>query len=228
MTRTQALDKIAKLLRLARGGANPHESALAAERAASLMAQWQVADIAKGGEPSGAWDIVETPWRVGGKRVCAWRCNLLSGICEVYGCRVVWHGMEALIIGPECMEPAIKATYSYLEYEVRAQARNEFDSRAYQNGFRMGAALELKRRLRLSRKNIINATGAHKDALARLRELDREVLAYYNQIGSTRASRVETGNMKGYRAGQEAGRRMTLRIDRDAVPSLSKEGSRND
>lgn len=171
MTYDKALDRVKKLLALAEGAGSEAEAANAAEKAAALIAEYQLTEAElrlASGEDKSKEPIVDRALdpRIKSKRV-AWESTIAAAVARSYGCRYYWYGGTVYFFGRESSVQAAIYTTQYLRAEVERlcaeawlrereaelsdAAWNGRDARgaarAWKNGFRLGAASEVARRL---------------------------------------------------------------------------------
>lgn len=177
MASDKILDRIRKLLALARSS-NPHEAAAAAARAAELMAQHQLAEASLEHEDEA---IGEHELERCGRKV-TWKSILARGVCIACACDCYWTRPWRLgaderslrIVGRASDVDAARYLYAYLVREIERLARAAWDARqrespldsarAWKNAFRSGAASEIAMRLRTARDEALAAARRRADA----------------------------------------------------------------
>ena len=256
------LRRIRKLLQLSRSS-NDAEAALAAERAAQMMATYRLTEaeirIAEG-QPVNAEAIVEdVPLTPETRKRIAWRIAIAKAVARSYGCESYYlHGARLYTMGRESATQAAQYTTDYLCNEVERLCEEAWgregdnarkvgqSSRAWKNGFRLGCAGTISRRLyqeakeqilrrhaaraaaqRDSQARIVAKDGplfaqaAPKlDALAIIEREEGEVRSAYAKktAGWSRASAIGTTTSRtGYTAGKEAGANVRLGGGRAAL-----------
>lgn len=155
MTHTEALEKAAKLLRLATSS-NPHEAALAASRAQEIMDRFKLsADAVNGAggeiktdEPIA--DFRHDPLERASK-VDRWKSWLAMEIAKGNQCKVYLAGGLCLIGRPSDVQ-TVRYLFSWMAREIERLAARDCAGcgRTYWNNFRLGAVETVARRLRES------------------------------------------------------------------------------
>lgn len=154
------LAKIRKLLNLAKS-ANEHEAALAASRAAELMAEHglaeaelRVTDATKTAEP--IVEDVGTSATQADKRGVLWKGQLARGVTAAHGCKFWWHGPSIRLLGRKSAVQAADYTITWLVGEVERLADAAWNdegswgggnARAWKNSFLLGCAMRIAERL---------------------------------------------------------------------------------
>lgn len=151
LRRIQAL-----LATAARTEGNEIEAALAAERAAELMARYQISAAtvtaatpatAPAAEPLVGERVYQDAVR-GAKR-SAWRMAIVRGVAASTGCHTYWLGAEPALFGRTSAVATARYLCLYLYGEVdrltAAEARGH--GRAYANAYRIGCAQRIAQRL---------------------------------------------------------------------------------
>ncbi|NEQ35030.1 MAG: DUF2786 domain-containing protein [Okeania sp. SIO3I5] len=145
------LEKISKLLALA-NSPNEHEAALAAEKAAELLAQHNlsVADLGQDKDEDITKGIVDKTGRY-----VTWKMWILAGIANANGCqamRSTYNG-EMRVVGTEANITVSKSLYEYLTAVIDKLAKqHRGKGRVFINAFRVGCATRLRQRLEQRRK----------------------------------------------------------------------------
>jgi len=145
------LEKISKLLALA-NSPNEHEAALAAEKAAELLAQHNlsVADLGEDKDEDITKGIVDKTGRY-----VTWKMWILAGIANANGCQAMrsTYSGEMRVVGAETNITVSKSMYEYLTAVVdRLVKQHRGKGRAFINAFRVGCATRLRQRLEQRRK----------------------------------------------------------------------------
>lgn len=145
MTRAEAIDKARKLLALAEGGANEHEAALAAGRAAELLARWNLSAEALDDageaedehEPCGAHEVDE-------RGSATWRGVLLTALAKLHGCLAYRDAGKLKLVGRPARVAEVAYLYRWLVAEVERLARaRRGRGRAWLNAYRHGAVVAI-------------------------------------------------------------------------------------
>jgi hypothetical protein len=165
----KVMSRVRKLLQLSRS-TNEAEAALAAQRAAELMAEHNLTEAVmrvQGGDVQPAEPIV-TGWAVGtpdgrpqfeGRKRVAWKGSIASAVAHSFGCKSYWWGPNTCLFGRQSAVQAAEYTTAYLCAEVDrlADAAWEASEQNYEGGgwarswkgsFRLGAASAIAGRLR--------------------------------------------------------------------------------
>jgi Protein of unknown function (DUF2786) len=220
----EVLRRLQKLLAMARGVANQHEAALAAERAAELLARHQLseAEIALEGPPPTRETIVDDELTRTRKRV-RWQAVLAHGAARSLGCHAYWRGASIQILGRATAVQATAYTCRYLFAEVTRLCDEGFEAavaeglargmaRAWKHAFRVGAANSIAERLE-EQAEARRAPVSASRALVHVAQDQAEVdAAYEAALGGRRgrAARTSVSSFDGYEAGLEAGARVAL------------------
>lgn len=173
----KAIDRVRKLLKLAENAGSEEEAALAAARAAELMAEHKLSQaelsLASGDDKSRE---AITEGKVGNakrKRI-AWQSTIANAVAKSYGCKQFWRGADITIYGRESSVQATTYTSQYLFNEVERLCESAYakeppewsevyrwndalrkyvlkrvrsNGRAWKNAFRNGAANAIALRL---------------------------------------------------------------------------------
>lgn len=155
MTHSEALEKAAKLLRLATSN-NPHEAALAATRAQEIMDRFKLSADAVNGvggeiatdEPIAnfGFDPLERA-----SKVDRWKSSLAVCIARQNQCKVFLQGGICLI-GRASDVQTVRYLFAWMVREIERLAARDCKgtSRTYWNNYRLGAVETVSRRLRES------------------------------------------------------------------------------
>lgn len=210
MTREEALDKAAKLLRLGVSN-NEHEAAAAVAAAHRLLARFEIetAELA-------AHDVddpmEERPIDAArGRRMVHWKLRLASALCSHHGCTLYWSGGRFTLCGRGHDVGRVELLYRACAAEIqRLSVRHcRGRGRRFANAFKMGAvhaiatalqqehaALEAELRPRVSETALTVVDDRRRSALAWMSE--RHTLRRPSYGGSVASS-------AGYAVGREAG-----------------------
>jgi hypothetical protein len=178
------IDRIQKLLRLAQNAGSEAEAALAAQRAADMMAEHEIheAELAlandaetRQAEPiEKCFEVTKTSKRV------AWHMRVTNAVARTYGSMAYWQGGRVVLFGRLSAVQAVNYTSHYLMREIEKMTDREAPtstySRTYRNAFRLGCANEVANRLALR--------------LA-LEEQKRKEAAYQAAMAATMAAQAE-------------------------------------
>lgn len=170
MTIEEALEKAAKLLRLATS-TNPHEAALAASRAQEIMDRFKLSADAvsgAGGEVRSNEPIKDfaDDRMDAGSKLDRWRGQLAMAVCAVNQCQCYRShkggGVGLSLIGRASDVSTVRYLYSWLTREIERLAARDCAGygRTYWNNYRIGAVETITRRLRESAKATVEAVKA--------------------------------------------------------------------
>ncbi|ABG49948.1 hypothetical protein Tery_0492 [Trichodesmium erythraeum IMS101] len=145
------LEKISKLLALT-SSPNEHEAALAAEKAAELLAKHNlsVADLGQDKDEDITKSIVDKTGRY-----VTWKMWILAGIANANGCQAMrsTYSGEMRIVGTETNITVSRSLYEYLTAVVdKLVKQHRGKGRVFINAFRVGCATRLRQRLEQRRK----------------------------------------------------------------------------
>jgi hypothetical protein len=165
MTHSEALEKAAKLLRLAQSS-NPHEAALAASRAQEIMDRFKLTSDAVagvGGEIRSEEPIrnfAEDPLESGSK-IDRWRAWLAMEVAKANQCKV-YGGRGLFLIGRASDVTSVRYLYAWLTREIERLAARDCagNGRTYWNNYRLGAVETVVRRLKESQAETVRAVKA--------------------------------------------------------------------
>ena len=153
---SRIIEKIQKLLRLAQNAGSEAEAALAAQRAADLMAAHEIheAEISladptelRAPEPiEKCFEVTTTKKRV------AWHMRVTNAVARSYGAMAYWSGGRVVLFGRLSAVQAANYTAHYLMREVdkitdKEAATTAGYSKTYRNSFRLGCANRVADRL---------------------------------------------------------------------------------
>ena len=145
------LEKISKLLALT-SSPNEHEAALAAEKAAELLAKHNlsVADLGQDKDEDITKSIVDKTGRY-----VTWKMWILAGIANANGCQAMrsTYSGEMRIVRTETNITVSRSLYEYLTAVVdKLVKQHRGKGRVFINAFRVGCATRLRQRLEQRRK----------------------------------------------------------------------------
>lgn len=237
------LDRVRKLLKLSEATSEA-EAALAAQRAAELMAEYQLSEAeVRAADPAQKPEEIaqRAPCGPDDKRVVAWKGTIASAVAKSMGCRMYWSGGAIRLFGRMSATQAVAYTSQYLWSEVDRLCESAWrartgggptgeSARAWKGAFRVGAATRLASRLHVSaceRAAADAASIAVKDpklpattstALVLRRkdqeEVDSEYKAYSKGWRTGRGSSAGASSYGGYGAGQRAADGIALGVKR--------------
>lgn len=151
---SRIIERIQKLLRLAGNAGSEAEAALAAERAAALMAEHEIheAELAVTADAPRVVEPIEKCFEVTTtQKKVAWHMRVTSAVAESYGAQAYWSGGRVVLFGRLSAVQAAKYTAMYLMREVERltdrEAPSSNYSKAYRNAFRLGCSNRVATRL---------------------------------------------------------------------------------
>lgn len=161
MTIDKAIDRIRKLLRTAEGSPSEAEAALAATRAAELMAEYDLSEAQvrlsedRPAEPIEQEHILVDPNDAGRirKRAEAWKGTVASAVAKSFGARMYWFGSRICFFGRTSAVQASTYTSLYLFRELERlkaeaiKANNIKNKKTWGHAFLIGAACSVAQRL---------------------------------------------------------------------------------
>lgn len=164
MTHTEAIQKAAKLLRLATSS-NPHEAALAASRAQEIIDRHNLDAAGLEGladQPSAEpiRNFFDDP--LDAAKSDRWRCGLALVLAEANQCKVILHGGRLCLIGRPSDVSTIRYFYAMLCAEVEriASAQCAGNGRTFWNNFRLGMVETIGQRLKVQKAATVEAVRA--------------------------------------------------------------------
>lgn len=193
MTHADALQKVAKLLRLAQSD-NPHEAALAASRAQEIMDRFKLtgADIQIDGQPAAPSEPVEhfshDPLDADGS--ARWKGQLGVVIAKQNQCKLYANRGTLCLIGRASDVQTVRYLYGWMVREIERLAARDCRGcgRTYWNNYRLGAVETVCKRLRESALDTVAAVKAEAVGNARALVLVQKSLA----VIETQAAEVES------------------------------------
>jgi len=235
---TKVIDRIKKLLELAESD-NPNEAAVAAARAAEMMAEHELSEaqvrVVDLSPPEAIVNDHKCNEGWSKKRV-AWHGTIASALARSMGCRMYWSGPDIRLFGRESAVQTVAYTYQYLVREVdrlavpawktqglpevsgaskseRTRLRNE-----WKHSFYTGAANVIATRLleEMETKEVERRVNTdNSQALVLVKKEQEEVVAAYKSFssgfGTARVGRKGISRIDGYTSGKLAGRKVSLR-----------------
>lgn len=153
MTYQEAIEKAAKLLRLATSS-NPHESALAASRAQEIIDRYKLTDVSadlSGSQPDEPIrDFGADPLDCG-RKLDRWRWYLFLGIADGNQCKGYLSNKGGIaIVGRPSDVNTVRYFYTWLTREVNRLADRDCTGygRTYRNNFRLGVVDTVRQKLK--------------------------------------------------------------------------------
>jgi hypothetical protein len=215
-------DRIQKLLKLAESD-NEHESALAASRAADLLAKHNLtlAEIAAR-NPEAAPEAIEMEYLIQSRRISNWKVRLAGGVARACDCRIlIAAGRGINILGTVGDIAAARVLFAYLcEASDRCVKREKDlsidylrasqygDGNKYVRSFRLGLAERLSVRVQAdaaARKETVEADASAGTALVLSSKRDRVALATRRRSSGRGYGTSGASDGSGYRRGYTEG-----------------------
>lgn len=211
-------EKIRKLLALAEGAANEHESASAAAMAARLMERHAISEAhLKRSDDSAAPETV-TFYNAGprARKRARWRGRLALAVAGAHGAYVFWRGPHLMGVGRRVDVDAARVVFDYCAAEIErlTATRARGRGRSFANGFRHGcvtAVLSAIERERAALRAEMAAEGVSETALVVVDTRAQRAREATGKLGKLRSYGVET---RGYVAGRSAGEGIYSRATR--------------
>lgn len=230
-----AIKKLKKLFAL-KESSNEHEAALAAARAAELMAEHELDEatirVTEGGEaePLVNEGIMDGKNAKTGKRDI-WKGYLVQAVAVGFGCRVWWNNAELTLFGRPSNIGAAKYLIMFLTLEIERLAQEKWAQQvprplaaaavAWRNSFKVGASSEIRRRMELKRNATLatptvphDAKSARSQALVLVRKDQEELEAGYKKMAKVHNLRSTGGtsvkNLSAHAQGRAAASRINL------------------
>lgn len=152
---SKIIERIQKLLRLAQNAGSEAEAALAAQRAADMMAQHEIHEaelaLANAEQPREAEPIEKCFQVTSTKKRVAWHMRITNAVAKTYGAMAYWTGGKVVLFGRLSTVQAVSYTAQYLMREVEKltdrEAPSPTYSKTYRNAFRLGCANRVAVRL---------------------------------------------------------------------------------
>ena len=207
---SKIIDRIQKLLALSTSS-NPHEAAVAAAKAAQMMAEYELeeADLRVESGEANPDPIDNTYWDgIDGQRTSTWRNNILQGLGKAFHCHG-WYTYELTgeyphrvkhnkfkVVGRRANVQTANYMYLYLEKEISGLAELAWldftvfqpleakliHGKHWKNSFLLGASNEIYRRLSEQvQAEKVESTNDSK-AMVLVRQDHKEVEKYFNQV----------------------------------------------
>ncbi len=213
-------EKISKLLALS-NSPNEHETALAAEKAAELLARHNlcIADLGKDKDEDITKGIIDKTGRY-----VTWKMWILAGIANANRCQAMrsTYTGEMRLVGTETNITVSKSLYQYLTTVVdKLVKQHRSKRRTFLHAFRVGFATRLRQRLEQQRKNmeekgIPSTSDYHSTSAIVVRSMFEKyalaIQAYLNQEGVKCKTQKSTAvnNDLGFSFGYIAGEKISL------------------
>ncbi len=169
MSRDKVIKRVRKLLALAEGKANEHESANALAQAQRLMDEYKLTQaLVEAESDEDAPRTIEEELRswedpidvMGGKKTVRWKGTLAFVLARANGCHVWWGyqgGKRTLnVIGGASDAAAVRYLYQYTIREIdRLSKQYKGNGRTWLNNFKLGCVDAIKRKLREARDAMV-------------------------------------------------------------------------
>lgn len=196
---SKIIERIQKLLRLAQNAGSEAEAALAAQRAADMMAEHEIheaelalANTEKPREP----EPIEKAFQVTStKKKVAWQMRVVNSTAQTYGASAYWIGGRITLFGRLSAVQATNYTAQYLMREVERitdrEAPSKQYSKSYRNAFRLGCANRVAARLAEEEERKRKAAAPPAPAPTVVTEEDLDEVAAANDADATDAPAPE-------------------------------------
>ena len=236
----EAIGKAAKLLRLAESS-NPHEAALAAQRAQELFERYEIdraALVMDGTSLESEEEIEDFTHRAPLDSVSTiprWKAHLASAVSRSNGCRIyMHHGIGIGLVGRPSDADKVRYLYAYLSREVERLVSRDGNGcgRTWRNNYRLGVvdtvAAKLKEANEATASAIRVEAAANPMVLARMemaiaiveaRGQHVDVWMERNLRLRTRSEAGARSDYSGRAAGRQAGRAISISGARQSLPS---------
>ncbi|MHC4711971.1 MAG: DUF2786 domain-containing protein [Planctomycetota bacterium] len=184
--RERVLRRVRALLDLARNNPEPHEAALAAAKASSLMREHAIAEVVLGqaGQEDAVVDV--DLFDVGGNRISSWRNYLAGVLAHDHGAAVYWRAGILRAIGRPDDCRAVRCLYEPLQDAVEQLSRQHAKGRGkrYANSFRLGVVYRIEQEVKAERLRQERERWADRGRLSALVIIDeREKHAHAHLFG---------------------------------------------
>lgn len=213
---TKILEKIQKLLCLAADNPEAHESKLAAERAADLMAKYNVGieDVDSHGKMKEG-SVIEQNVDTLPHFHQIWESALGSALCDCFDCkRVIYTEGRKIVsrnfIGSKSDVQLAVWFYKYLRLRIVKQAEKLYKKQQDQKSFGLGAVSSLEPRLKGMYKRKAEATPVDSRALVLTKQV--AVQDYFDsRYGGMKSRSYGTSKIsQAYYTGVEEGQKMSI------------------
>ena len=249
---SKIMDRIKKLLALSTSS-NANEAAVAASKAAQMMAEYELeeADLRIESGEANQDPIDNTLWNgIDGKRTSTWRNSILMGLIKAFHCHG-WYTYEITgefpnrvknnrfrVVGRRANVQTANYMYLYLEKEIKGLSEKawvEFATfspleaklvhgKHWKNSFLLGASNEIYRRL-------VEQVNAEKEeleskAMVLVRQDQKEVDLYFNNIKPRLHNMPQASsriNRGAHDQGKEAGSKVNLGGSRPSLGAAPRQ-----
>lgn len=237
MTLQEAIAKVTKLLRLSESS-NPHEAALAAQRAQEILTRYDIDRAALsldgGSEPDEAIEDFSrrAPLDEGGKSLATWKLSLANTIAKANQSRIYRTGVAVGIVGRPSDVEKVRYLYDYLLREVDRLADRDGKGcgKTWRTQYRFGVVEAITVKLAETRAKVENEMRAEvqgtalvrvNEAIQNIERKDRALDAWVSANLKLRAGprRPMRANHGAREAGREAGKSITISGARGSIAS---------
>jgi len=143
MNKEQVVKKIHKLLALASNNPESHEAKLAGEKAAELMAKYQIESIKAEGEDSKVSEVSTSRY----KAMNSWEGVFLVKICDIFECRCLISGNSFRIIGMKADADLALWYFVFIRRTIIRQSEVYSKKKKEQDDFCVGMSIRVTERL---------------------------------------------------------------------------------
>ncbi len=215
---TKILDKIQKLLRLAADNPESHESKLAAERAAMLMAKHNVGleDVKEDGTMDDS-AMHSEDITANAQHHQVWESSLAGILCDVFDCKRIISGSHKQkvrrFIGAKSDVVMLVNFYKYLRIKIARESETTYRLQKDQKMFGFGVVESLTPRLTEMYKKKEEVSTVHTRSLVVSKQLavnnyfDRK---YKGKLSRARAHTLGGGSADAYQSGRVVGNNLSL------------------
>jgi hypothetical protein len=227
------VDRIRKLLALS-ASENPHEAALAAERATDIALKYNL-DLARVGRgPTDPYQQVTVDVGAG----AAWRWLLMSSIARAHFCRALRQrgpgvdSAEMFLIGETHNLDLCRFLYYYLEGEIERLAANAWaranyvygahvEARRWKTDFRRGAVTEIESRLRDRAERFGNQSADARALVVHKEAALADAVERFHPVIAMSSIRFHV-NQDAYQSGRSAARAIPINRPVGSSPGLGQ------
>jgi hypothetical protein len=215
-------EKIQKLLRLSKSS-NPHEAALAMEKAQSLLTEHKLAmaDVEAFKTPDSVV-MGRAEFSNEARRVTWWKCWVLQGVCMMTSCKEIFtKGVGFSLVGtPENIALCNEMTNWIIEQIDAMASVSQLSGKDEMDSFKKGAAVTVKNRIREMVQRSKEATPKYGALMVIENQLVEKKYAEFFPIRRKMASGRATN--ASYNRGRAAGERVNIGRGRKLTESPSR------
>jgi|GEM_PF-4442417 hypothetical protein len=217
MAEQKILDRLQKLLRLAADNPDSPESQLAGERAAELMAKYNVGleDVKEDGTIDSS-NILESDVVCTVKHHQAWETDLASALCEAFDCQRILTNADngakvRRFIGTKSDVAVLVNFYKYLRLRIAKEAEHKYRLQRDQKMFGIGVARELRPRLveMYKRKQEVSSEATNALVVCKKDAVANFLSSQYPSM-KMKSYSMGSGSMAAYRDGLVVGKSMSI------------------